>query len=266
MAWHFDETSGQHVTLGDNPALNMPDGDWTIAGWIKLDDNVGDFYQHFLSMGIFNATPSWHWYFHEASVEDPNVLHFNMVDDDGANSPSDFSAGTPGTSTIWQHLILRRSGTTVTQYINGSADGADTNTNFDAINAGLSLYVGMRSDNDNDRRLGGSMAEWAKWNRALGAGERAALVAGYSPKFFLNSLMWYVPMVRPYQEIIVPLTVTNNNSTVSAHPPIIYPTSPRVIRAVGLANIGKWMGTTFANIDKIMGASKATLTKFMGIS
>jgi hypothetical protein len=67
------------------------------------------------------------------------------------------------------------------------------------------------------------MAEWAKWDRALIDTERAALALGFSPLFFPRELKWYLPMVRPYVELKEGLTVTNDGSTIGAHPPIIYP-------------------------------------------
>jgi hypothetical protein len=112
--------------------------------------------------------------------------------------------------------------------VDGSADGSAVNSSVDAINVGTALYFGARSDEDNDRRLGGDMAEWAKWDRTLIDTERAALASGFSPLFFPRELKWYVPMIRPYVELKEGLTVTNDGSTIGAHPAIIYPGSNQI--------------------------------------
>ncbi len=235
MAWHFDETSGHYVTLGDNAALTLPDGDWTIGGWIKLDDNLGSFYQYFLSWGRLNVSPSCNWFFNEAlAPSNGNKLSVAVVDG-GGDAFFFTSSGTPGTNTAWQHLALARASGVLTQYINGAADGSESDALVDAIDVGDSLYLGMRSDGSISRRLGGSMAEWAKWNRALSAGELLGLAAGWTPDSFPTPA-WHVPMFGgQYIEKRVPLTVTNNNSTAADHPGgLIYP-PPSLILPLGVA-------------------------------
>ena len=73
MAWHFDEVN-DYVTLGDDAALTLPDGDWSLGGLVKLTDNTGSLYQYFLSWGSFAAAPSINIFFREASASDPNGL------------------------------------------------------------------------------------------------------------------------------------------------------------------------------------------------
>ncbi len=223
MAWSFDESSGQHITVGDNAVLTFPDGDWSLGGWVKLDDNAGSAFQYFFSWGIVNSQSSLNWLYHESGAVGPGELQALMGDDDTTLLDVQ-STGAPAT-TDWQHVLLVRSGLgTIRQYINGVEDGVDTSSAFDAINGSSLLYLGMRGDNDADRRLGGAMAEWAKWDRTLFIAERNALAAGWSPSFFKPA--WHIPMIRPYQEVNNALTVTNNSSTVSAHPPMIYPPAP----------------------------------------
>jgi len=163
---HFDETTGHHVLIPDNPSLTFPDGDWTVAGWIKLDDNAGAAFQYFMSWGGFSAVNSFNWFFNEATDQ----LAFRHEDPDG-RSLDDVSSGTPGTRTDWMHLTMIRDGGTLTQYVDTAPDGSATLASFTFINRSDSFYLGMRSDNDPDRRLGGSMADWAKWNRALASDE-----------------------------------------------------------------------------------------------
>ena len=222
MAWSFDE-SNDDVQITDDPVLTLPDGSWAIAGWLKLDNNTGTLFQYFLSWGGASASPSINLLFNEASAaSNPNELRF-LIADSGGDQANGTSTGTPGTSTAWQHIIVQRSVSTYTQYVDGSADGSTVNAGVDAINVGTALYFGARSDEDADRRFGGDMAEWAKWDRALIDTERAALASGFSPLFFPRELKWYVPMVRPYVELKEGLTVTNDGSAIGVHPAIIYP-------------------------------------------
>jgi len=242
MAWSFDETDDD-VQFTDNAALTLPDGDWTIAGWIKLDDNAGVKYQYFLSWGTVDANPNLNWMFreHNCDAGDVDKLSCSCLDADGDGGATIFiiSAGTPGTSTVWQHLILQRSGDDITQYVNNVADGTVNDAAMDAVNVAGNLFLGSRSDQDADRRFGGDMAEWAKWDRALNASERAGLVKRYSPLFY-PGWKWYVPMIRAYQELIVPLTVTNDGSIAAPHPPIIYPFGTRPLHfAVGAPPTGQ---------------------------
>ena len=232
-AWSFDETNDD-VQITDNALLTFPDGDWTLAGWIKLDDNTGSNYQYFFSWGAWAAQPSFNWYFNEASEGTvPNVLTF-LVRDSGGDPGSGVnnSAGTHGTRTDWMHLILQRSGTTVTQYIDNSADGTFTDAAFDGVDIAGNVFFGSRSDSNVDRFLGGDMMEWAKWDRALDASERAALAGGFAPTFFPDSLVWYCPMFGgSYTDNKAGLTVSNTGSTAGDHNRTIYTSTPLIITA-----------------------------------
>ena len=84
------------------------------------------------------------------------------------------------------------------------------------------MYFGA-SDSGTTGFLNGYLAECARWDRELSASEISSLQSGVSPRMFLNGLRWYVPMVRDYNEIKTGIAITNNSSTVSAHPRIIYP-------------------------------------------
>ncbi len=70
----------------------------------------------------------------------------------------------------------------------------------------------------------GMLAEFAVWSRFLTASEIAALGGGYSPLFFRESLMEYVPLVRdPISYKNAAPTVTG--ALVQPHPRIIYPST-----------------------------------------
>lgn len=222
--WLFNETNTYYVTLTDNAALSLPDGDWTISGWIKLTDNTGTALQYFLSWGMYGATPSFNWYITEASYatsDQRNELTLALFDVGGDGPGAVYGTTQPGTATTWRHFLLERSGYTVTQYINGIPDGTWTVATFDGVDVAGNLYFGMRQDGDADRCFGGYLAEWAKWDRVLTQTEKeqVAGTGGYavtSPAdIAATSRAWYVPMYDDFNEDWGGLTVTNNGDNVT---------------------------------------------------
>ncbi len=217
MAWSFDETNDD-VQLTDNAALTLPDADWSLGGLIKLDDNVGSFYQYFISWNVFATNDSIHIYFHEASEPEPNFIHLNIHDSDGTAFA--IKGGTPGTSTSWQHVMVVRSGDDFTLYVDNVSIGTFNQPLFNAVNSTATFYIGSRNG-DADRFTGADMAEWAKWDSALSSGDRADLTNLHRPNSISAQPVWYCSMVNTYTESIVPLTVTNNGSVEGTHPQMI---------------------------------------------
>ncbi len=233
-----NDTSGDHnnLTLADNTAFNFPDGDWTLAGWLKLDDNTGTAYQYFFSWGSFQATPSFNLAIGETSGGDgPDDLLFDSRDDDGDLMDVNSTSNPFSSNTSWTHVIMQRSGTTITGYIDNSSVLSSTDATFDAINVAGDLHFGNRSDNATARRYGGDMAEWAKWDKALDANERQALVDGASPLTMPQSLTWYVPMVRNEVELLNNPSTTSADLTVASHPITYYPSAPFILTAPAAA-------------------------------
>ena len=219
MAWAFDGETETYVSIADNTALTFPDSDWSLGGWVKFGTQT-DNYPYLIGWGSYGVTPSFNWLRWIGS----NDLYIRLWDDDGSTISFN-STGNPVLNTAWQYVILIRSGTTVTQYINGAVDGSESNPNFDGVDVSGSLRFGIRGNVPANYSLVGSMAEGAKWDRALGVGEIAALVNGVRPWMFVDSLKWYVPMATGgpggcYQDWGPNrLTVTNNGSTHANHPP-----------------------------------------------
>lgn len=216
MAWLFDGID-DYATLAPDAALALGDGDWTLGGWVRITSSAGSAFMYFLSWNNLSAVNSCNWYFNEAGIVDANKLQFAVRDTQGT-PVSAKSTSTPGASTAWQHLLLRRSGGTIAQYVNGAADGNGYSASFGAIDYAQALHLGGRSNHDPNRFFNGAMAEWAKWDRALSTGEMAALVAGAAPGNIPGGLAWYLSMLD-YQERVAGLTVTNHGSTLVGHPP-----------------------------------------------
>ena len=225
MAWHFSESNTQYVTMADDAALDLPDADWSLGGWIKSDGNVGSLWQYFLSHAAVGANNSCNLYFGEdgSSLINKLVGHFEDAGGDGYVTPGQgahVSDGTPGDSTLWQHILYVRSVTTQTLYVNAVADEVVTNASVDAISPAGAMYFGARTGDppDADRCFGGSLASWAKWDRALTANERAGLAAKNQPSAYSTGLAWHLPMLD-YAEKVSGITVTNNGSTLVEGPP-----------------------------------------------
>ncbi len=72
---------------------------------------------------------------------------------------------------------------------------------------------------------GGDVAELGVWSCIAPAGMIAALAAGYSPLFFSDNRQAYIPVVRDNLERLTGTDGTLDGTTVSVHPPVIYPSS-----------------------------------------
>jgi hypothetical protein len=218
MAWLFDGID-DYATIAPDAALAMGEGDWTLAGWVRVTSNAGSAYMYFLSWNALSAVNSCNWYFNEMGIADANKLRFFIRDSEG-NLAEGMSSGTPGASDAWQHLLLRRSGGSIAQFVNGAADGAGYTGPFAKVESDQTLHLGGRNDLDPNRFFNGAMAEWAKWDRALSAGEIAALVSGAAPGNIPTGLAWHLPMLD-YRPRIAGLTIANHGGTLVDHPPEI---------------------------------------------
>jgi hypothetical protein len=217
MSRAFNGTD-QYFTLASAAALALPNGDWSLGGWIKIDANAGSYYQ-FLYNRMEIISDYVQWIIGEESVSgNANKLYFYAAD--GGYNVGFVSDTAPGQNRNWQHICVVRSGTTYTQYVNGTANGSSSSANLGEISQNADVYFGSRYDLSSVRFFQGSMAEWAKYDFALSAPQIAALVDGECPKVYGPA--WYIPMLGGLTEEIGGLTVTNQGSTDAAHPDRMY--------------------------------------------
>lgn len=231
MSWYFDEVDN-YVTLADHSALTFPNGDWTVAGWIKLPSNAGTTFKYFLSWGTALAASSWHLYIGEASCSTSvliNKLHFigQTASVDYANGANNPSTANVGAATTWQHVVIRftQSTKTLQYFVNGSADASwVVSGSTGVIDRPDALYFGSRAVSPTDRYFLGRLAEFAKWDVALSAGDITNLAGGYAPSLVPTGLMWYTPMINDFSESVNGITVTafNGAATDADHPSITY--------------------------------------------
>ena len=219
MAFRFNNASSDRVVMTDNAVFTFPDADWTVAGWVKCTSRSGTGNQRIFSY-MSGATK----YF-IVDVGDPSSgfvpddIQAQFKDDDGTIITAASSSNPFASNTSWTHVLVRRSGTDLAVYINGTNIANQSNAGFDGLDAGDWKWGNNQYDS---AAWKGDMAEWAKWDRLLNSAEIAGLVAGYAPSCYPDSLKFYIPMIRDYTEIKAGVTVTNNGSTVVEHPRIIY--------------------------------------------
>lgn len=160
------------------------------------------------------------------------VFNFNFSSSGGAWSVSKPSTGS------WQNYVVT---------FDGSSTSNDPIIYKDGVSQSVTERVGpsgtLRSSRT-DLTIGsevssgqywdGGIAEIAKWNRVLTAGEAAALGKGFAPAFFKNGLLLYLPLIgRISNEPDLRFGVTGSvdgGVTAIGHPRIIYPTPSQVRR------------------------------------
>jgi hypothetical protein len=226
MALLYDGTD-DYTLIGDHAALTLPAGDWSIGMWIKLLSNAGAGW-HCIAYWA-GGTALLYWRFAgEDHASAANKLYFSVVDGDGT-SRNTISDNTVGQSRAWQHLCVVRSGGSITQYVNGVANGSTISTDFDAVNPSGPLYLGTYGGGG--YWLHAQCAEFAKWDRALSSDERAAQIAGAPASLFAEELAWSLPMVAGAQSDFARLSVTDYSSGVVEAPKVFCAGGPRVVRA-----------------------------------
>ncbi len=210
----LSDASGENFTFADNAALDFPDGDWSLSIWIQRDADTGlrsyvlDFDEFQLEVFIYGSGGG------------EGVMRFELDDDDtdavGVSSSDTYFRS----NTDWVHFYMQRSGDVFEMFLDGVSKGSTTNANQGASTFNISFYALNRHLSNSYQN--GRSAEAALWDRTLTADERNALANGYSPNCFLNSMRWYVPMIREYVELKENIAITNNSTTVEPHPRIIY--------------------------------------------
>ncbi len=224
MAFYFNNATSNRFTLADHSALTMTGANnWCFSIWVKSDDRTGTIERPVFNWVAGGATTNWY----TVSVGDASSsnraddIRWLGQDDDGSTINMESSSNPFASNTSWTHLAFQLDGTTVSGYVNGSFAGYGSNAAFDDIDRSSSMKFGNGVYDNNQWK--GSLAEWAFWNRKLSGAEITALAKSYSPDHLRYGLMAYIPMVRDYVEVINNIAITNNGSTVSTHPPMIYP-------------------------------------------
>lgn len=206
--------------------MDIPDGDWTIAGWAQFSSRAGTGVDYLLSFTDSGGGEFLYLRVRDASnASNPNRGEMLIIDTDGTFYQLN-DAGTPWASnTSATHIAIRRSGDTFSIWYNGSQNNSSTDSTVNAISPTSALWNFGREAAGASSFFTGSLWSWAKWDRALSTDEILELSQGYSANCIPNSQKWFYPMGGPYgyyQEMLVPITVTNNSTTTSDAQRIIY--------------------------------------------
>ena len=221
MAWLFDGID-DYATIAPDAALALGEGDWTLAGWVRVTSNAG-IGLHVLPVVERLRRPSIAatGTSTRRDVANPNKLRFFVRDSQG-NVADAMSTGTPGASdrlaassaaAVRRHdrAIRQRRGRRRRRTPRPSARSI---SRPDAASR-RPLRPGPESLL---QRRHGRMGEVGPGT--LGRGDRRlgepAPRRGTSPA----GLAWHLPMLD-YQERIAGLTVANHGSTLVDHPPEI---------------------------------------------
>ncbi len=224
MARNFDGSS-TYLSIADDAALTLLDGNWCLAGWINTDELPGSGFQYFYSHGAFAATSSCNMFIQESSGQ---VTVAAKSDDAVFKYLSHASSAI--TAGGWHHILLHNVGDDLRLYTNGT-QRANDNTAWGGINPSGAMLIGKLTGATS--YLDGHVAEWAKWDAVLSDEQIAALVAGVRPTEVGTRPAWYMPMLAGLDEEIAGLAATNYGTTISEHPPaIIRPGIPHVLRPI----------------------------------
>jgi len=120
-ALSFDGTD-DYIDCGNNSSLQFGTGDFTIGYWGKRISAVGTTEWAITRSPYPGDTDGWRF-----GLNTSNQLYFRDLE----GGVDILSSGTI-TQNQWEHIVAIRSGTIVTLYLNGVADGTDTvSTDFD---------------------------------------------------------------------------------------------------------------------------------------
>jgi len=225
-SWEFEE-GAEYVYLNDDAKLTLPNADFTVGGWFKLDDNTGTG-----SQGLVG------WY---DGAGTSACVAFNIYEHSNGTSPDKLevvlcnptsswnvflSSTTPGTSTDWQHVLLERDAGMYRVYVNNVSVAYSNFGGYGAVDEDSVWKFGVN--------LGGYLAEWAKWDVALSSDQRDHLRGAgtgdagdpCTPDNIGATPIWYCDMYDAFDCQVGGLTVTNNNATTDTLHPVSYATAP----------------------------------------
>jgi len=206
--------SNVHIEMGSTPIIAAP---FTMAARFKIDDltHTGVI----LSIGN-KAVANELWGIDVSGTEsgDP-VRSF-------AFSPGGFQAAksTAGPSAnTWHHACgVEAANNDRRAFLDGGNKGLNVATR--APSGADEVQIGQNARSTNDGDLLGDVADAAIWNVALTDAEVAILAKGYSPLCVRpESLVFYMPLVRDIYDVIGAIAFTDFSTTITDHPPIIYP-------------------------------------------
>lgn len=228
MARNIVRASNEYLELLSAPVTAPP---FTISAWAKTD--VGTTTDDYCIAQI-----------QDRSANDS----YWRLNADGADNLGEFAFGAraPGSS-------LRQAVSTIVpvvgkwyqvtgiEFTSGSrkvlvdGGGAGTNSEIEVPTGIDSISTGRERDNTDADSWSGDLAEVAVWNVGL-TDREASILAIYSALFVRpQNLVYYTKLLRSPKDRISGSILTLNGTTVSIHPPIIYPSPPMIMTLAAAA-------------------------------
>jgi len=196
-------TSGTRNLGCDSPISSVP---LTASCWFNTSAN--NVQKTLLSIGVRNAV-------HRCLLQISTTNLFQAFSIGSVSASSTFNTAITGN--VWNHACGVFSATNSrTAYLNGSA--ATTNTTSVTQNSFDDLRIGARWNTTLGVYMRGLMAEIGVWDVALDSEEIVSLSNGIvCSKIRPQSLIFYAPLIREFNDVIQNITITNNGATVANH-------------------------------------------------
>ncbi|MBI4582526.1 MAG: LamG domain-containing protein [Planctomycetes bacterium] len=137
----------------DDPVFNFGANDFTVQAWVNYNDPSGGQ----VLIEKFSGASGW-----TVTKTANNVYQFFLDNNAYLNpKPVTIEAG------VWNHFLVRRSGTVIEIYFNNTAIGS-LDTDRPVPDNTNQLLIGMRRGTPDSSITNGLIDEVAIWNRALG--------------------------------------------------------------------------------------------------
>jgi|TARA_B110000285_G_scaffold228411_1_gene291355 hypothetical protein len=135
QSMQFDGT-GDWYTVPDGSWADLGTGDFTMEAWVYYTSGSG--FKAIIGSGNWGG-PDYNWSWDmNASNRYPRFSMYN------GSSEALVTMATAITASTWTHLAVCRSGGTITQYLNGTANGTTIASTQNVASAGV-VYIGNQS-------------------------------------------------------------------------------------------------------------------------
>jgi hypothetical protein len=242
MAWTFNGT-GSQVRIPDGSHLDIPNGDWSFAGWFRVSDNSDSNYKRLLAWGAPGGTPHVQVFLPGTGLGATNNDHLGarFIGTGGADTGILYSPGFAISDHYdeWIAWCLTHEDATNTTYLrvlDRSTSTFYTSSNAIAIgsvNIAEDLYIGASNAGTDSTRWVGDMAEMSFFDGLyMNVNQFHGFVHG-GRGFRFPECAWNLPMLggreeiwSPGNSIITPNTV--NVSTATYDGPQLQLITPRI--------------------------------------
>lgn len=209
MACRCVRSSSQYLRVASNTAFQFGTGNFTIAMQINPESLIAVGFNSIISVGQY---------------DDGILFRYNSATGtggDGLYIKGTFYNWQPASRVTvgsWLPVVISRIGSTVDLYLGGTS--ILTVTNNADVSPTTATTIGSATHSAAEG-WDGFIAEVAIWKGAgLTAAEALALSKGFTAdQIRPQSLSFYTPLVRNFQDVRGGLAITNNNgATVATHP------------------------------------------------